>query len=213
MKTFKVALVFLVLLLNLVIVKPSWADRPKLTSLPEYTEVTQELNNLLIVKESPETSGYTAEEIASKVGNLQLQKYILESARGWSQCRNQTGKTLGVYAHKPKKSVPTQEEKLYYLADGEVTENEWNCDGVYLPTGVKVTGLTFGDVAQDLTEPLAIKIVPGTQLVAKTNVETNAIEFNITPAQVLKAGEGNLLIPQFSIAEVDAQVPNAPIED
>jgi hypothetical protein len=214
MKLFKIVLVTLVLLINLVIAKPSWADRPKLTSLPDYVEVTQQLRDLLKAKESPEQSGYAPGEIESKIGDLQLQKYILESARGWSQCRNLTGKTLGVYAHKAKKSTPAQDGKLYYLADGQITENEWNCDGIYLPTGAKVAGLTLGDIqGQELTEPLALKIVPGTQLIAKTNLETNVIEFNVTPAKVLKVGEGNLSIPQLTLTEVDAQIPNAPIED
>jgi hypothetical protein len=198
MKIFKIALVALALLVNLVIAKPSWADRPKLTNLPDYAEVTP----------------YTPEEIESKIGNLQLQKYILESARGWSECSNETGKTLAIYAHKPKKSSPSQDGTLYYLGDGKVTDDEWNCDGIYLPTGSKIAGLSFGDTQeQELTEPVALKIVPGTHLVAKTNVETGAIEFNVAPAKVLKAGEGNLLIPQLTLAEVEAQRGNAPIDD
>jgi hypothetical protein len=60
---------------------------------------------------------------------------------------------------------------------------------------------------------VALKIVPGTQLVAKTNVDTGVIEFNVPPAKVLKAGEGTLPIPELTLAEVDAQIPNAPIED
>jgi hypothetical protein len=214
MKIFKIALVALALLVNLVIAKPSWADRPKLTNLPDYAEVTQQLTDLLKAKKSPEQSAYTPEEIESKIGNLQLQKYILESARGWSECSNETGKTLAIYAHKPKKSSPSQDGTLYYLGDGKVTDDEWNCDGIYLPTGAKVAGLSFGDTQeQELTEPVALKIVPGTQLVAKTNVETGAIEFNVAPAKVLKAGEGNLLIPQLTLAEVEAQRGNAPIDD
>jgi hypothetical protein len=214
MKIFKIALVALVTILNLAIAQPSWADQPKLTNLPDYAEVTQNLTDLLNAKQSPQQSDLKPGELESAIGRLQLQKYILESASGWSQCSNQTGKTLPVYAHKPKKSSPTQEGKLFYLGDGNITEDEWNCDGVYLPTGTKVAGLTFDDTqGQELTEPVAIKIVPGTQLVATTNTETGAIEFNVAPAKILKSGEGNLSIPELSLAEVDAKVPNAPIED
>lgn len=214
MKIFKIALVALALIVNFAIAKPSWADRPKLTNLPDYAEVTQSLTDLLNGKTSPEQSALNPEEIAGEIGKLQLQKYILESASGWSQCSNETGKILPVYAHKPKKSAPNREGKLYYLGDGKVTEDEWNCDGVYLPAGAKVAGLTLGDTQGiELTQPVALKIVPGTQLVAKTNVESGAIEFNVPPAKVLKAGESTLPIPELTLAEVDAQIPNAPIED
>ena len=66
---------------------------------------------------------------------------------------------------------------------------------------------------QELTEPLAIKVVDGTQLVAKTNPKTSAVEFNVIPAKVFKAGEGNWSIPNLSLADIDAHVLNAPIED
>ncbi len=213
MKIFKIALVAVVLVINFAIAKPSWADRPKLTNLPDYAEVTQNLTDLLNAKQSPGQSDLKPEELESAIGKLQLEKYILESARGWSQCSNQTGKTLPVYAHKPKKSAPTQSGKLFYLGDGKVTDDDWNCDGVYLPTGAKVAGLNGDTQGIELTQPVALKIVPGTQLVATTNAETGVIEFNVAPAKVLKSGEGNLSIPELSLAEVDAIEPNAPIED
>lgn len=206
MKLLKTTLVALVLLLNLFIAQPSWAGRPDLTQSPDYTEVTQAIDHLVQVKNTPDQTEYTPEEIQKKLGDLKLQKYILETARDWAQCRNETGKTLGVYAHKAKKSP--QQNTLYFLGDGQVTDNDWNCDGVYLPTGSLVT-----ELGQELTEPLAIKIVDGTQLVAKANPETGAIEFNVPPTQVFKAGEGTWSIPNFSQADIDANVPNAPIED
>jgi hypothetical protein len=213
MKLFKIALAFLVLLVNLVIAQPSWADRPKLTQSPEYTEVTQALNNLLNPQENSNEANYTAEKIQQKIGAIQLQKYILETAAGWGQCRNETGKTLAVYAHKPKKSN-SEVSTLYYLGDGKVTDNDWNCDGVYLPSGVQVAGLAFGNTqGQELTEPIALKMVSGTQLVAKTNPETGAIELNVPPTQVFTTGEGNWAIPALSSADIEAQTPNAPIDD
>jgi hypothetical protein len=210
MQLFKILLVSLVLLVNLVIAQPSWADRPNLTLLPEYTEVTQKLNDLLQAKYSPEELSYTPEQIQKQIGELQLQKYILESARGLAQCRNAVGKTIGVYAHKPQKSAPAREGSLFFLGDGQITENEWNCDGVYLPTGAKIAGL---NLEQPLTEPLVFKIVPGTKLVATSNPVNGTIEFNVPPAKLLKAGDGNLLIPNFSLEQIEAQVPNASIED
>jgi hypothetical protein len=214
MKLFKLFLVALVFLANLVFIQPSWADRPNLTNSPDYTEVTELLNSLSQPQNTPNESGYTPEEIQQKIGDLQLQKYILETAADWGQCRNETGKTLAVYAHKPKKSNVSQESTLYYLGDGKVTDDDWNCDGVYLPSGVKVAGLTSGDTqGQELGEPVALKIVSGTQLVAKTNPETGAVEFNVPAAKVFKAGEINWSIPTLSSADIEAQTPNAPIDD
>lgn len=211
MKLFKCIFVVLLVIVNLVFAQPTLAD-PNLTKTPEYTEVTQTINSLLKAKDIPDQSEYTAEQIQQKLGELQFQKYILETAEDWAQCRNETGKTLAVYAHKPKKS--SQANTLYYLANGEITDNDWNCDGVYLPGGTKVASLTSADTqAQELTEPLAVKVIGGTQFIAKTNPETGIVEFNLPPAKVFKVGEGNWSIPNMSQADIDANVPNAPIED
>ncbi|RCJ39149.1 hypothetical protein A6770_11940 [Nostoc minutum NIES-26] len=208
MKLFKSALVALILLLNLVVAQPSWADRPNLTATTDYTEVSQAIDNLLQIKNTPDQTEYTPEDIERQLGELKLQKYILETARNWAQCRNETGKTLAVYAHKPKKVL--QGNNLYFLGNGEITEDEWDCDGIYLPTGTKVAGIAG---VEELAEPLAIKVVDGTQLIAKTNPETGAIEFNIPPAKTIKVGDVSLSIPNLSQAEIDAASPNAPIED
>jgi len=213
-KYIKIILICLTLTINFMFAKPAWADRPNLTRIPQYTEVTQELNDLLTAQSSPEASSYTPADIEKKIVELQLQKYILESARGWSQCLNNTGKTLGIYAHKPQKSTSEQESNLYFLRDGQITEHKWNCDGVYLPTGAKIAAIAPSEKQpQELTEPLVVKIVSGTQLVVTTNPKTGTIEFNVPPAKIVKTGDANLSIPNFSLAEVDAQVPNAPIED
>lgn len=206
MKLLRMALVGLVLLVNLVIIQPAWADRPTLTNTPEYTEVTQAIDNLLKAKESPDEAGLLPEQIEQQFGELKLQKYILESATEWGQCRNETGKTLAVYAHKAKKATPPA---LYYLGNGQTTDDDWNCDGVYLPTGTKVAGLP---IASELTEPLALQVVSGSQLVA-TATPTGEVKFNIQPAKIFKAGEGTLAIPNLTQATIEATAPNAPIED
>lgn len=213
MKLFKIVLAVLVLLVNLVVAQPAWAD-PKFTNSPDYTEVTQALDKLLKAQSAPNQSGYTPEEIQQKIGSLRLQKYILETAEDWGQCSNQTGKTLGVYAHKPKKSRSSQESTLYFLADDEITDDDWNCDGIYLPSGVKVVGLSPADTqGQELGEPVALKFVDGTQLVAKTNPETSTVELNVSPAKVFKAGSVNWSIPNLSQADIDSTAPNAPTSD
>ena len=216
MKFLKIGLVIFVLIVNLLVAPPSWADRPKLTNSADYTEVNQAIERLLDVKDSPDQYGYTPEQIQHKLGALRLQKYILETAEGWGRCRNETGKTLAVYAHKPKKSFfPSADEStLYYLGDGEITDDEWNCNGVYLPSGVKVAGLSISNPeGQEVGEPIALKLVGGTQLVVKTNPDTGAFEFNVAPTKVFTAGEGDWSIPTLSQADIDAESPNAPIDD
>ena len=213
MKLFKIALVALVLLVNLVIAKPSLAeaDMPRLTNNPDYLEVTQAINDLNQAKSAPDQS-MTPEEIQQKLGDLRLEKYILETAEHLGQCRNETGKTLAVYAHKPKKSNLTEANTLYFLGNGQITDDDWDCDGVYLPSGVKVAGLSQVDT-QELQAPVALKIVDGTQFIVKTNPNTGAVEFNVSPAKTFKTGEASWAIPNLSQAEIDSQVPNAPIED
>lgn len=208
---FKHLLMVLVVTVSLMFAQPTLAD-PNLTKTTDYTEVTQAIDSLLQAKDNPEQSEYTTQEIQQKLGELQFQKYILETAKNWAQCRNETGKTLAIYAHKPKKSL--ESNTLYYLANGEVTDDDWNCDGVYLPGGTKVAGLISTDSqSQELTEPVALKILNGTKLIASANPETGVVEFNLPPVKVFKAGEVNWSIPTMTQADIDANVPNAPIDD
>lgn len=205
-------LIILLVLINLIFVQPSWASKAKLTQTPEYTEVTESLDKLLQQKTAPqENSEYTPAEIEQKIGQLQLQKYILETASNPAQCRNETGNTLAIYAHKGKKA-PT----LFYLGNGKFTDDDWSCDGVYLPSGAKLANATSLGI-EELTEAEALKITPGTQLVISTNSQTGAYELNVSPAKVFKAGDkavdSNWSIPNLSISDISTQVPNAPIDD
>lgn len=205
MNGFRIILVALVLLLNLVGVSPAWADPPKLTGTPEYAEVTQAIANLIQAKAAPEESDLTPVEIEQKLGALNLQKYILETASHYSQCRNSTGSTIAVFAHKAKKT-PQSPSALYYLANGEMTEDEWSCDGVYLPTGTKLAGLS------EVTEPTIAQFVSGTRLNATVNAQ-GELEFNLAPSKFAKSSDSVLPIPDLTVATIQASLPNAPIED
>lgn len=205
MKRFKVILIALVMLVQMAIAPAVLADPPKLTTTPEYTEVTTAIADLLKAKDSSDTSDLSPVEIEQKLGVLNLQKYILENASSWSRCRNETGKTIAVYAHKAKKTpLPST---LFYLATGETTDDDWNCDGIYLPTGAKLAGQA------ELTEPSALQFVSGTQLVAKTNA-AGEIELNLPPAKTLTAASQTALpIPNLTLASIESTTPNAPIDD
>ncbi|HEY9830205.1 MAG TPA: hypothetical protein V6D26_06475 [Stenomitos sp.] len=207
MKFLKIALIAIVLLGNLIIAPPSWAGKD-FTKGADYAEVTQAINQLLQAKDNPEQAGYTPETYQQRLSQLQQQKYVIETARKRAQCHNETTGTLAVYANKPKKS-PTQ---LYYLAAGQETDDDWDCDGYYLPAGTQVV-LGPNTEAQTLTEPLAVQFVDGTQSIVRTNPATGAIELNVLPAHVFKAGETNWTIPSLSQADVNAQTPSPQIID
>lgn len=206
-KFFKVILVALVLFVNLAVAQPSWAGKD-FTKGADYAEVTQELNQLLSAQSDPSTAGYTPEQYQQRLAELQMQKYVIETAKKRAQCRNETGQTLAVYANKPKKS-PTQ---LYFLAAGEITDDDWDCDGIYLPAGAQAT---LGPATEPLSlaEAVAIKVVDGTQLVATTNPATGGIQLNVAPAKVFKAGETTWALPSFSQADINAQIPTPQLID
>jgi hypothetical protein len=207
MQFLKIVLVALVLTVNLVIAQPSWAAKD-FTKGADYAEVTQELNQLLTVKDTPEQAGYTPEQFQQRLTQLQSQKNVIETATKRAQCRNETGKTLAVYANKPKKS-PTQ---LYFLGAGTITDDDWDCDGIYLPAGSQVV-LGPNVQPEELTEPIAVKFVDGTQSIARTNPATGVIELNVEPAKVFKAGESSWLLPTFSQADIDTQIPTPQLID
>ncbi|WZF18781.1 hypothetical protein WKK05_05390 [Nostoc sp. UHCC 0302] len=207
MRLLKFFLVALVLLVNLTIAQPSWASK-NFTKGADYAEVTQALNELLIVKDTPEQAGYTPEQFQQRLAQLQFQKNVIETATKRAQCRNQTRNTLAVYANKPKKS-PTQ---LYFLAAGQITDDDWDCDGIYLPAGTQVV-LSPNTQPQELTEPIAVKFVDGTQSIARANPATGVIDFNVEPAKVFKVGETNWLLPKLSQADINIQTPTPQLID
>ncbi|UBF30565.1 hypothetical protein K9N68_35910 (plasmid) [Kovacikia minuta CCNUW1] len=207
MKFLKLVLVAIVFLVNLMIASPSWAGQDH-TKGADYREVTQAINQLLQLKNNPDEAGYTPEQFQQELAKLQAQKYVMETTTTRAQCHNETAGTLAVYANKPKKS-PTQ---LYFLAAGQETDDDWDCDGLYIPAGTRVA---FGPntEVQELTEPLAVKFTDGTQSIVRTNPATGATEFNLAPAKVFKAGETAWSIPSLSQADINAQAPSPQIID
>ncbi|MDF5724287.1 MAG: hypothetical protein PUP91_28245 [Rhizonema sp. PD37] len=211
MKFFKIAFVVLLFLINLVVAQPSWADR-KFTENPDYIEVTQSLDNIL---KQQETEGTTVENV-KKIADLQFQKYVLETGENRGQCRNETETGILVYGKKHKKSLSIYDNALYLLASGQETDDEWDCDGVYLPGDLKVAGLDTLDTVegQQPRGAVAYKIVDGTRLIAKTIPGTSEIEFNVPPAKVFTAGEQTTwLIPDTLQAALVTEITNAPIDD
>ncbi len=213
MKNFKYILMAMVLLVNLVFAEPSLADRPEYSENPDYINLTEELNNLQTVKETQaQLEGSTSEQIDQKINELELQKYAFESGIDWGQCSNQTGKTLAIYGPEPDVDDDEYSEgaALYFLGNGETTQDRWNCKGVYLPNDVSAIALGVGKEEEELPGGIAIKVPNGTNLVLKVNADTGAIEFNQAGTKILKPGEVNWFIPNVSQNIVDARVTNAP---
>lgn len=206
MKLLKIVFAALVLLTNLLIAQPSFADPGKFVNSADYTEVTTAIDALIQAKNDPDAETSIA-DIQQKFANLQLQKYILESSEESATCRNATGKTLGVYL-KSKKAPAAQPGTLYYLGSGQTTDDDYTCTGVYLPQGTQVAFSPL-EAVQELTDAAAIRIVQGTQLTVNSD-PTGIVSFNVPAAQILKAGDANWSIPALAQADIDAQAPNAP---
>jgi hypothetical protein len=214
MNFFKTFLIVLIIMVNLVVAQPSFADKPKFTKNPDYIEITQALDNLLQTRDTQaEVENYTPEEAQKRIDELKFQKYIFETGIDWGQCRNETGKTLAVYGPKPKifdDDDYLYDNGLYFLADGYATKTEWDCDGIYLPSDVSTTGINPEGRGQELSGPVAVKIGDGTQLVVETTPDTPSVEFNTPLTKVFKAGEVNWFIPNVPQAVINTRVANAP---
>jgi len=216
MKLFKSLLIVLLVLVNLVFAQPTLADKPKFLKNPDYIEVTKNLNDLKKVKETQaQTQGYNPEEIQRKIDELEFQKYALETGTTWGKCINETGKNLAVYGPTPDFDDDDDEDysytnALYFLANGQSTKDKWDCEGVYLPNDAKTTVFNADGTSEAANGPIAIKIADGSQLVVTTNPNTGAVEFNVPPTKVIKAGQEKWFIPNVAQAAINNRVPNAP---
>ncbi len=186
MKLIQTLLVTLVVLFNLAIAQPSFADKPPVTRNPDYISVTEEL-----AKATDPT----------EIAKLQFEKYIIETGESFAECRNLTNAPLIVYGKKSKLDQSTFDNALYVLPAGKTTNEDWNCQGIYLANGLNNDG-----------QPVAVKIVTGTQLVAKSNPETGALELNIPAANIFKSGDVNWSIPDTAEALAAVQPTQAPLD-
>lgn len=186
MKTLRNLAIALMLVWSMAIAQPAWANKPPVTSNPDYIVVTTDLA--------------TATDPV-EIAKLQFEKYIIETGESFAECRNLTENPLIVYGKKPKGDTSTFDNALYTLPAGEATNEDWNCQGLYLGNGLNNDGI-----------PVAAKIVTGTRLVAKSNPETGAVELNLPVAKVFKAGEVNWNIPESVEALSALQIPEAPLD-
>lgn len=214
MNRFKSLLIVLLVLANIVVAQPAFADRHKYTKNPDYIEVNKSLDELLAAKDAQvQTEGSIPKEMQKKIDELKFQKYALETGINWGQCRNQTENTLGVYGSQPDVDDDDDypyDNALYFLAAGQTTKNKWDCNGVYLPSGMQVSDISPNGKSQELTEPVAVKITDGTQLVVKKNPYTGAVEFGVPLMKVIKDGETKWFIPNVTQATINTRIPNAP---
>lgn len=205
MKKLKVWLVSLLCMATFLIASPVLADQIA-TKSPDYPVIVQNLNDLLTLKADPKQTKYSSQELKQAISELEFQKYILENAEDWGVCRNETGKNLAIYARNPKKGTPST---LFYLADGEETDDNWDCEAVYLPNDAKVASLSIPS-----KQPVAVKILDGTNLTISSNPDTGELSFNIPSVltNIVDATDKTFSIPNVTQAEIDAQVSNAPVD-
>jgi hypothetical protein len=194
MKTlFKIAFVLLIFVVNLAIAQPSLADRPKVSKNPDYIQVTKTLNGLSALQETQDVTP----EVQQRIDELTLQKAAIESGVTWGQCRNETGNTIGIFGPASEESK-TGDNNLYFLADGETTPEGWDCQGIYLPSGINVAGIE--------STPATYTILDGTRLIARRNPDTSAIEFNVPPLK--SSQENKLTVPNVSQAFIESRIPS-----
>lgn len=207
MKCLQAVLLCLVVLVNLWFAPPAFANAPKLDQNVDYLQITESLDGLFNARESGELPEgiASAEELQQKITALQYQKYIVEAGEDYSECLNQTGKTIAVYGPSPKKSNTPFDNTLYLLPAGEATDDDWSCQGVYLPNDIQIAGLNLSSAG-------AAKFLSGTRLAITENPDTGAIEFNLPPAQVFQVGEVNWDIPDVAAADLNRQLPQAPTD-
>ncbi|MDX2216036.1 MAG: hypothetical protein SFY66_22415 [Oculatellaceae cyanobacterium bins.114] len=204
MKLIQLILIAIVFIVNLGVAHPALADRPPIDQNPDYVSITETLTNLTQAQNTntpPE--GLTMAEVQQQITNLQYQKYLMETGKD-TICRNDTTQTVAIYGAKPQQSTATFDQVLFLLPAGEATDDDFACQGVYLPNDVKVAGVTLDSAA-------AIKILDGTQLVLTENPDTGAIALNLPPASVFKAGEVNWEIPDLAQADLTS-FPTAPLD-
>lgn len=205
MKKIKVWLVSLLCLGILLIASPALADRIAKKS-PDYPVVVENLNALLSVQADPQQKEYTPEELKQVISDLQFQKYVLETSEDWGVCRNETGKNLAIYARNPKKATPST---LFYIGNGEETDDNWDCEAVYIPNDVNVASL-----ALPAGQPSAVRILDGTNLTIRSNPDTGELLLDAPSAliEIVDATDTTLSIPNVTQGEIEKQVPNAPID-
>ncbi|GAB1544701.1 hypothetical protein NUACC21_73770 [Scytonema sp. NUACC21] len=216
MKAFKYILMVVLLLANFIFAQPSFADPPKVTKSSEYKELTKEIDKLRTVQESQtQLENYTPEEIENKLNELELLKYAFETGVNWGQCQNNTGNTLAVYGPIPanvdEEDFP-YDAGLYFLADGQTTQNDWDCQGIYIPTDVNAVSPTSDGQNQEITGGVVVKVPKGTKLAIATNQNTGAIEFSMPVTQVSKSSKSkiNWFVPKVSQAFLDTRATTAP---
>lgn len=216
MKAFKYILMVLLLLANLVFAQSSFADAPNFSKDPDYKALMKEINQLRATKDAQgQLQGYTPEQIDKKLNELELEKYALESGINWGQCQNETGKTLAVYGPIPanvdEEDYP-YDTGLYFLADGQTTINQWDCQGVYLPSDVQAIAPTLDGQNQELAGGVVVKVPKGTKLVLKSNQNTGAIELNTPVTQLSQPGEVKWFIPNVTQAFLDTRTTDVPTD-
>ena len=213
MKALQSLILVLVFVLNLIFISPALADRPNFQKNPDYIEVTKAIDELTQTQVQPD--GSITETTVNQLADLEFLKYSIQSGLNWGQCTNKTGKILGVYGVDPDDDYQPSNyaSQLYFLADGKTTESEWNCQGFYLPNDLTATTVDSQGNPQELTGPIAVKIINGTQLVITANPETGQLEFNAPLAKAVESKAVNWFVPNISQDLLETRVANAPTDE
>ena len=97
MKLLRNLVIALMLVCSLAIAQPAWANKPPVTSNPDYIAVNEEL---------------AAATDPLEIAKLQFEKYIIETGESFAECRNLTTSPLIVYGKKSKLDTSTFDNAL-----------------------------------------------------------------------------------------------------
>lgn len=121
------------------------------------------------------------------------------SALGYGQLSNKAGETLLVYG---PKVGGTYDNSLYYLPNGRMTPDDWDCDGFFVPNDRYADQATSTDQG-----PLAIKYINfRTPVIERSGVNYECSLNN----GAYRAGEINWEIPNIGYSSVPGLYPVVP---
>jgi hypothetical protein len=206
-----VTVLLAVLVLNFAIAMPAHADRP-LSQNPDYRAANQALSKLLDERQAKQDAGEVLpDSLTAAIDQLSAQTFALESGVTWGQCENTSGQVVGVYGPEPDDADNYRYATgLYFLANGETTAIEWDCEGILIPKDASAVATLTDGQNQDFAGLTALKVADGTRVTVGRDAATGKLTLSTAPTAAVNAAQANWPIPSLSQAAIDRRPLDAP---
>lgn len=200
----------LVFTVNLLCAPPALADRP-LSENSDYLAASQALSQLTAEREKKQKAGEAIPEpLESQIEQLTAQTFALESGETWGQCENTSGQVVGVYGPEPDDADNYRYNTgLYFLANGETTAIEWDCEGVLIPKGTKAIATLPDGTNQEFTGLAALKVADGTRVTISQDPE-GQLTLSTAPTAAVNASKAKWPLPNLSQKVISQRPLDAP---